>query len=133
MDIKVMGLSHIGLPTADIDNAIKFYESLGFELLVLKKNMDGYHYAYLQKGDCIIGLPQCLSPELSPQRPSMGAIDHLALACEDIEAAYQECIKAGCRVLSDGIVSNEIWAPKRCRCFMIEAPDGVRLEVQQIS
>ena len=59
MDIKVMGLSHIGLPTADIDNAIKFYESLGFELLVLKKNMDGYHYAYLQKGDCIIGLPQC--------------------------------------------------------------------------
>ena len=38
MDIKVMGLSHIGLPTADIDNAIKFYESLGFELLVLKKN-----------------------------------------------------------------------------------------------
>lgn len=50
MDIKVMGLSHIGLPTADIDNAIKFYESLGFELLVLKKNMDGYHYAYLQKG-----------------------------------------------------------------------------------
>ena len=26
MDIKVMGLSHIGLPTADIDNAIKFYQ-----------------------------------------------------------------------------------------------------------
>lgn len=131
MDWTVSGLSHVGLPTGDIDASIEFYKQFGFEILVRKYNENGWNYAYISNGGCVIGLPQRIGGKTA-ERPAPGPIDHLALACRNIEALYGYCAGKGYKMLSPGIESNGIWTPKACRSFMIEAPDGVRLEFQQL-
>lgn len=131
MEWKVSGLSHVGLPTRDMEAGIEFYKQFGFEILVQKYNENGLNYTYMSNGGCVIGLPQRIDGKAA-ERPAQGAIDHLALACDDIEALYSYCVGKGYKILSPGIKSNGIWTPKTCRSFMIEAPDGVRLEFQQI-
>lgn len=37
MNIKTKGLAHIGIPTSDLEQSIAFYKSLGFKIIVDKK------------------------------------------------------------------------------------------------
>lgn len=55
MDIKdfCTGIQHIGIPTNDIEETIRFYEQLGFQVAFLTKNGDET-MAFLQLHNLII-------------------------------------------------------------------------------
>lgn len=133
MGWKVSGLSHIGLPAKNMKASVGFYEQFGFSVLVQRFGLNGFNYTYMSNGSCIIGLPESTAGGSGAERRPCGAIDHLALNCEDIEALYMYCKSKSYKILSQEIERNEIWAPRKCRSFMIEAPDGVRLEFQEMS
>lgn len=39
MNIKTKGLAHIGIPTSDLEKSIAFYQNLGFQIIVDKKEL----------------------------------------------------------------------------------------------
>lgn len=130
--MKITGLSHIGLPAQNLEKSIRFYEWLGFRQIVRKDDVNGFDYVYMKNNDCVIGLPHKRDLSVNADRPSAGAIDHMALSCENLDEIYRECIGKEIKIISEGIESNDIWQPLECRCFMIEGPDKVRVEFQEL-
>ena len=106
------GLQHVGIPTADLQKTLAFYESLGFEK------------AY-RLGD--------LTLEIYGNGPAAGvsgAIDHIALDVSDIEAAYTLVQGLGYPVVSQGIESMNVWE-NGVRYFTILGPNQERVEFNQ--
>ncbi len=124
----VKGFHHYGLPTKDMDATIEFYKMLGaeivFETTVLEagelcrvvhlKVADLYVEAY--ERDEIAGVP--------------GAIDHIAVATDDIAGAFEEARRQGLPFAAEEIGVSDYW-PGTARWFHLIGPSGERVEFAQ--
>jgi lactoylglutathione lyase len=130
---KPTGLQHIGLPVKDFDRSLSFYSGLGFETAALKKNMNGYHCAMIQLGNCMIEIYESLAPDKSGVASRKdGKIDHFALVCSELDGLFNECVALGYEIVTNGIESTEIWE-NGGRYFIIEGPDGEKIEFAKMN
>jgi catechol 2,3-dioxygenase-like lactoylglutathione lyase family enzyme len=118
------GIQHLGLPTNDMDATLQFYISLGFEI------------AYETVTDCrvcFLKLDNCMFEAYENKQAVMrsGAIDHIAIDCTDIEAAYAFAKKGGYKIINTQIDSLPFWK-NGCRFFTIEGPNKEKVEFCQI-
>ncbi len=117
------GLAHVAVPAGDFSQTVAFYTNLGFTPVVMHE-----FSCILENGGCRLEIYRRRTDE----KPA-GAIDHIALASEDIEAAYEEIVAMGCQIVSDGIESNQMFAPKSNRYFLFLGPNNERIEFAQVS
>ena len=88
-------INHVGVPTEDMAATVRFYTDLGFALIYETKNGD-QQVCFLENGPV-----QIEAYTVEHAANARGAIDHLALNCTDIEAAFAEgnpaskCIACG--------------------------------------
>ena len=121
----VTGLQHIGLPTNDMAATVQFYHSLGFENAYETVN-NGEKVCFLR----LAGL--CVEAYENGQAGGRaGAIDHICLDVEDVEAAWEAVQAAGCRPLESSIQALPFWS-KGVRFFNILGPNGEKVEFGQI-
>lgn len=98
------GIQHIGIPTSDIETTIRFYEGLGFQTMHTNQvPANQAKVAFLQLGNLMIETYAEGGNGLD------GAINHFALNCTDIQAAYAWICEQGYKVLSNGIEELPFW------------------------
>ena len=83
---NVTGIQHLGIPTADLNKTIEFYQGLGFEVTWQNPG----EVAFLQNGTLVIETYAVDAPAMKN-----GAIDHVALNVTDIEAAWMDAQACG--------------------------------------
>lgn len=128
MKAIVDNLGHIGIPCKNLNRSVAFYQELGFAVDAKKDNLNGYNVAMMRGGNCVIELYQSVEESFSGKKG--GVIDHIALACGNVEEAYQKCVESGQRIVTD-IEETGIYSPVLCRYFYILGPDGERIEIMQ--
>jgi len=122
---RVKGLQHIGLPTNDMAATVDFYRSLGFEV-AHRADDNGTQVCFLRlAGVCI----EAYENGQAVGRP--GAIDHIALDVDDIEAAWDAVRAAGFQTREKEIRTLPFWS-KGVRFFNIQGPNGETVEFGQI-
>lgn len=121
----ITGLQHIGLPTNDMAATLKFYQSLGFEL-AHKADNNGEAVCFLQLGGLCI---EAYENGRAVGQP--GAIDHIALNVEDIEAAWESIRTVGYQPRESEIQELPFW-DNGVRFFNIAGPNGETVEFAQI-
>lgn len=123
-DQWVSGIQHIGIPTSDIEDTIAFYEELGFTVEHRNRVPEGAKVAFLRMGNLVIETYEEGGNGLE------GAIDHFALDCKDIRAAYEWVCRHGFMVVSDGIQELPFWE-NGVAFFIILGPNKERIEFCQ--
>ena len=118
------GIQHIGLPTNDMEATMAFYKKLGFEL-VHEKTVD-CRVCFLQMQNLVIETYENKQAVLKP-----GAIDHIAIDCTNIEAAFAEAKKLGLQFAGDTIESLPFWK-NGVRFFKVIGPNAELVEYCQI-
>lgn len=117
-------LQHIGIPTKDIGKTVQFYESLGFEQRyrddereepVVFLELQGVMVETYQTG-AATGIP--------------GAIDHIAMDVDDIDATYREVTALGYAALDGAVQFLPFWE-KGVKFFTISGPNGEKVEFSQ--
>jgi len=109
-----------------LDKTIAFYKKLGFvSALETVNKAAGERVAFLQLGDLMIE-----TYENHRAAEKAGAIDHVALATTDIEAAFAAAKEAGMHLLHSSIQSLPFWE-NGVRFFMVEGPNKERIEFCQ--
>ncbi len=128
MDLKenLVGLEHVGVPTADIEKTIAFYESLGFTVALRTAVPGGGNVAFLQLGNVMIETYESDDVAGKP-----GAIDHLALKARDIEAAFKAVKALGYEMVNDEIEFLPFWE-NGVRFFTFYGPNREKIEFSQI-
>ena len=128
MNLKenLVGLEHVGIPTADIEKTIAFYESLGFAVALRTSIPGGGKVAFLQLGNVMIETYE--SDDVSGKP---GAIDHLALKARDIEAAFKAVKALGYEMVNDEIEFLPFWE-SGVRFFTFYGPNREKIEFSQI-
>ena len=120
------GVQHIGVPVGNMEETVKFYEELGFE---------NVHRAVINEGKTHVSFLkfQNLVMEFYEEEPAMqaGAINHIAINCTDIDAAYAYALQKGYKIVSSEIEALPFWE-KGIRFFIIEGPNRERIEIDQI-
>lgn len=129
MEIKQLmdvcnGIQHIGIPARDVEETCRFYEGLGFTRAFQTVIRGVQHVAFLQSGNLLIE-----AYEAEPVGVA-GAVDHIAVDCLDVEAAYRLALEKGYVVVSDGIEELPFWE-YGVRFFMIEGPNKEKIEFDQ--
>ena len=126
MDIQsfVTGIQHIGIPTNDLHATTAFFEQLGFRA-VLRTRTAKEEVAFLQLRNIVIE-----AYENGKAAGVPGAIEHIALDVNDIEAAYAEIRSRGFEELEDGIQFLPFWE-RGVRYFTIMGPEGEKVEFNQ--
>ena len=121
-----LGLQHVGLPTNDLKATIAFYESLGFETVYQVKNeAAGEDVAFLRLKNLTIE-----AYENGQAAMQSGAIDHLAIDVDDVEAAYRLAQEQGYRIVSNGVEFLPFWQ-KGVKFFILLGPNQERVEFNQ--
>ena len=100
---SVTGLQHIGIPSADLQKSVDFYEALGFTTIYHTVNGDD-HVAFLELG----GLVLELYGNRSIKRES-GAIDHIA-AISNEQSESVEQVSESINQISSVVQSNSATA-----------------------
>lgn len=109
----IRSINHIGLSTANLDQALSFYKDLiGMELLIINnqfgnekietitgvKGADG-RVALLKLGDVMLEIFEFTTPAVAPRDPNPPVcnhgINHLCFEVSDIEQEYERFIQAG--------------------------------------
>ena len=121
------GVAHIGIPTNDLNKTIAFTRSWGL-------------FLRLETVNKAAGERRCVSSawrsddrnlmKTIVRRKRTGAIDHVALATTDIEAAFAAAKEAGMHLLHSSIQSLPFWE-NGVRFFMVEGPNKERIEFCQ--
>ena len=119
------GLQHVGLPTLDMDATVKFYGLLGFHIAHTKMNK-GNKVNFLRKGNFTIE-----SYEDKGAIKHDGAIQHIALDCENIEKAWEYVKTLGVKFIDKEIMELPFWE-KGIRYFNIKGPNEEVVEFCQI-
>lgn len=115
------GLAHVAIPAGNFTATVNFYLNLGFAPVVMHE-----FSCILKNGSCCLEIYRRRVDE----KPA-GAIDHIAFISEDIDSAYEEIVALGCQIVSNGIESNEMFAPKSNRFFLFLGPNNERIEFAQ--
>ena len=123
---NLSGLEHVGVPTADIEKTIAFYESIGFEVALRTAIPDGGSVAFLRLGDVMV---ETYESDEAAGRP--GAIDHLALKARDIEAAFEAVKALGYELVNEQIEFLPFW-DRGVRYFTFYGPNREKIEFSQM-
>ena len=119
----VTGYQHVGIPTNDMQATEEFYTSLGFKKIYETENNGAVKF--FQCGDILIE-----TYEKNGQAAGVrGAIDHIALAVNDIEKCYAEAKEAGFNIV-EGPESLPFWE-KGVRYICIQGPNKEIVEFLQ--
>lgn len=119
------GLQHIGVPVKNYEKSCRFYEQLGFENIYTTMQPSGGKVAFYQMGNL-----QMEIYEADVLSGKDGAIDHIALDCNDIDMAYQQVCDMGLTIVSNGIEELPYWE-HGIRFFHVKGPDGEKIEFCQ--
>jgi catechol 2,3-dioxygenase-like lactoylglutathione lyase family enzyme len=121
------GIQHIGIPTNDIKATVDFYKALGFEIAseVFLED-DNCKVCFLKMKNLMIETYENHQAALKA-----GAVDHIALDVNDIDAAFNFVKAGGFKLLNDEIISLPFWS-KGIKCFKIEGPNRENVEFCQI-
>lgn len=123
MDIKdfCTGIQHIGIPTNDIEETIRFYEQLGFQVAFLTRN--GVEtVAFLWLHNLIIETYENKSAVMQA-----GAIDHLSLDVKDIDTLFELIKQKGFSLLDEHVNKLPFWE-NGVRFFTISGPNKEKIE-----
>lgn len=121
-----LGLQHVGLPTNDLKATITFYESLGFETVYQVKNeAAGEDVAFLRLKNLTIE-----AYENGRAAMQSGAIDHIAIDVDDVEAAYRLAQEQGYQIVSNGVEFLPFWQ-NGVKFFILLGPNQERVEFNQ--
>lgn len=115
------GIQHVGIPTNDIEETIRFYESLGFEM-VYRTNNAGEEVAFLRARDLMIETYQNGQATLR-----VGAIDHIAIDVKDIDTLFAWMRERGYALLDERVNSLPFWE-RGIRYFTISGPNREKIE-----
>ncbi len=116
------GLSHIGIPCKDLQETIQFYKRLGFEIIYQNEQ---YRVVFLQLGSLVL---ECYC--MDKVADIAGAVDHFAIDCSDVKACYQEALRVGHTIISNGIESLPYLA-NGIEFFIILGPNNEKVEFLQ--
>lgn len=123
MDIKdfCTGIQHIGIPTNDIEETIRFYERLGFNVMLVTKDKD-VTVAFLQLHNLMIETYENKSATMQ-----VGAIDHIALDVKNIDKLFEIIKLKNFHLLDTEVRSLPFWE-KGVRFFTILGPNKEKIE-----
>ncbi|MEG1857372.1 MAG: VOC family protein [Pseudoflavonifractor sp.] len=123
----ITGLQHIGIPTNDMKATIAFYEALGFTI--------AYETVAQPAGEAVCFLTLqgiCIETYENHQGVGhAGAIDHIALDVDDIEATLAAVKAAGYCPIEPEIQALPFWA-NGVRYFNIWGPNMEKVEFSQM-
>ncbi|NLR32093.1 VOC family protein [Levilactobacillus tujiorum] len=122
----ITGIQHVGIPTADLDRTISFYQSLGFEQAGLFPNGKN-RCAFMRLGNLTIE-----TWEGDPTNPTAGAINHLSLNTTNIEQAFAAAKQQGLTLVNSEIQSIPTFWERGIRFFNILGPNHETIEFCQI-
>lgn len=121
-----LGLQHVGLPTNDLKATIAFYEGLGFETVYQVRNeAAGEDVAFLRLKNLTIE-----AYENGRAAMQSGAIDHIAIDVDDVEAAYRLAQEQGYQIVSNGVEFLPFWQ-NGVKFFILLGPNQERVEFNQ--
>lgn len=123
--MTIKGIQHVGIPTNDIKKTVDFWESLGFKK-VLETTNDGNPVCFLKTKETIIE-----TYENHQATMRYGAIDHICLGTDDIEAAFAFVKKLGHPILEGKIITLPFWE-NGFRYFTVEGPNKEKVEFGQV-
>ena len=128
VDVKAFstGFQHIGLPTADVEGTIRFYEGLGFEVATRADIAGRGEFVFVKLGNLLLELIPNDNPAMTN-----GAVDHFCLDVKDIETLYQQVKDAGYKMITDGIQDIAFWN-NGARYFFIQGPNNEKIEFCEI-
>lgn len=115
------GIQHLGIPTADLNATIEFYQSLGFEITWRNETV-----VFMQLGTLVVETYLADAPALKN-----GAIDHVALNVKDIEAAWRD-VQAGGYEIVDTEINFLPFFENGVKFFTILGPNREKVEFNQI-
>ena len=118
---NVTGIQHLGIPTADLNKTIEFYQGLGFEVTWQNPG----EVAFLQNGTLVIETYAVDAPAMKN-----GAIDHVALNVTDIEAAWKDAQACGYET-EDSAINFLPFFEKGVKFFTIIGPNREKVEFNQ--
>ena len=118
---NVTGIQHLGIPTADLNKTIEFYQGLGFEVTWQNPG----EVAFLQNGTLVIETYAVDAPAMKN-----GAIDHVALNVTDIEAAWKDAQACGYET-EDTAINFLPFFEKGVKFFTIIGPNREKVEFNQ--
>lgn len=121
-----LGLQHVGLPTNDLKATIAFYESLGFETVYQVRNEAA------EEDVAFLRLKNLTIEAYENGRAAMqsGAIDHIAIDVDDVEAAYRLAQEQGYQIVSNGVEFLPFWQ-NGVKFFILLGPNQERVEFNQ--
>ncbi len=120
---NITGAQHIGIPTADMEGTVRFYERLGFAV-TLRAGTPDAPVAFLTQRDLTIETYQSAQTAGKP-----GAIDHVALDVRDVDAALASVRALGYEPLEGGV--RALPFGRGVRFFNIVGPNGEKVEFNQ--
>lgn len=118
---NVTGIQHLGIPTGDLGKTIAFYQGLGFELTWQNPG----EVAFLQNGTLVIETYAVEAPAMQN-----GAIDHVALNVQDIEAAWNDAQACGYET-EDTAINFLPFFERGVKFFTIIGPNREKVEFNQ--
>jgi lactoylglutathione lyase len=118
-----MDLAHTAICVSDLDRAMEFYDTLGFEE-TNRFTLDGVENVYLGRdGDSDLQLRY--DPDrTTPIAPNRADVDHIAFTVDDVEGTFETAIDAGAAPVLE---PTEIDAADAFAAF-VEDPEGYTLE-----
>ena len=119
----VVGYQHIGIPAKDMEETKKFYEAIGFRSIYETTNNGGL-VRFFSCGDILIE-----TYEKDAVADVRGAIDHVALAVNNIVAVAEEAEKQGFKVV-EGPTFLPFWE-NGVKYICIEGPNKEIVEFLQ--
>lgn len=123
----ITGVEHVGLPTADVDSTVAFYEGLGFTVVLRVTNpQTGNRCVFLKMKNLMIETYGSKAPAGKP-----GALDHVAFAVSDIDAVYAKMKEGGYQIIDPEVQHRTYW-PNGVKFFTIMGPNGEKIEFSQI-
>lgn len=126
MKSYINGVQHIGIETNVFDETIKFYLQFGFENIyqtVIKET--GQKVVFLALEAYLL---EVYEGEMDRDK-GLGALEHLALDCNDIEGLYKEIKKEDIKILTD-IEYLPFW-DNGIKYFIIQGPNKEKVEFCQ--
>lgn len=121
----VTGIAHIGIPAKNLDETVKFYESIGFKCLGIFHN-GANRCAFVAFNDLMIETWEGDQPAMQA-----GAINHVSLNTTDVDAAFKAAKAQGLNLVDQEIQSIPSFWDHGIRFFNILGPNHETIEFCQ--
>jgi lactoylglutathione lyase len=119
--MRVIALHHAGVHVTDLEGSIAFYQSVFRLRLAERLSLGSEQIAFLQAGTSWLELIADGIPGRGP-----GAVDHLALAVDDLDGWLARLRESGVRLLDEAPVGVAALGARILFCL---GPDGERIEL----